>query len=212
MPETRKKRTAIIVHCAQCENAFYATPLRIASGRDKYCSAACYFESKRKEPKDAWELVDQSGGPTSCWPWQGTITRQGYGQFKCNGELWRAHRLIYTLVHGAIADDMMIRHDCDNPPCCNPAHLREGTHDDNMNDKVERHRNATGDRAGARLHPDRLPRGMAHGNAKLTDNAVREIRRLRTEGMTYEQISNQFGVCEATIGNIVTGKIWKHVA
>jgi IS30 family transposase len=53
---------------------------------------------------------------------------------------------------------------------------------------------------------------MAHGNAKLTDNAVREIRRLRTEGMTYEQISNQFGVCEATIGNIVTGKIWKHVA
>jgi hypothetical protein len=38
---------------------------------------------------------------------------------------------------------MVIRHKCDNPPCCNPKHLIIGTHSDNAKDRVRRGRDVS---------------------------------------------------------------------
>lgn len=86
--------------------------------------------------------VDATAGPDGCHPWTGrTNPVSGYGQFSADGRQWGAHRWILgialcrPLVRGEEA-----RHACDNPPCVNVAHLRVGSHADNMADMTARGR------------------------------------------------------------------------
>ncbi|MBS1019556.1 HNH endonuclease [Gluconobacter cerinus] len=87
--------------------------------------------------------VNTTGGPNACWPWTGTVAKTDkdgnalYGRFKTNGQNIRAHRLAYMLAKGAIPDGMEIRHLCIHQPmCCNPAHLKIGTPQENKADKA----------------------------------------------------------------------------
>lgn len=57
------------------------------------------------------------------------------------GKLVRAHRYSYELHYGPIGPGLIVRHECDNPRCCNPLHLSAGTQKDNMNDAAVRYRN-----------------------------------------------------------------------
>lgn len=75
-----------------------------------------------------------------CWNWRGS-TAKGYGQIKAEGRVMRAHRLAFELVKGEVPEGLFVLHSCDNPLCCNPKHLRVGTHQDNMDDKTARGRN-----------------------------------------------------------------------
>jgi hypothetical protein len=56
-------------------------------------------------------------------------------------------------------------------------------------------------------------RGEKSGNAKLTDDNVREIRRLwdNGEGMQQTAIARMFGVSSVRISLIVRRKSWKHI-
>lgn len=56
-----------------------------------------------------------------------------------------------------------------------------------------------------------MPRGEAHHRAVLTDDLVREARKMYASGQTYVQISEALGVPYQTIGHAVTGRRWKHV-
>lgn len=68
-----------------------------------------------------------------CWLWTGAISGRGHGRFWITNILVViAHRfswLVDQLEHGQIVTAMpaVISHDCDNPICQNPAHLRVGT-------------------------------------------------------------------------------------
>ncbi len=46
----------------------------------------------------------------------------------------RAHRASWQISFGPIPDGLQVLHTCDNPPCCNPAHLFLGTQLDNIYD------------------------------------------------------------------------------
>lgn len=63
------------------------------------------------------------------------VTSTGYGQFHIGKRNFSAHRVAYTLERGEIPVGMCVCHHCDNPVCCNPAHLFVGTHRDNVLDK-----------------------------------------------------------------------------
>lgn len=78
---------------------------------------------------------------TCCWNWTGTLSR-GYGLLssKFGKTPFKAHRLSYELHVGEIPDGLLLRHTCDNPRCCNPAHLLPGTHKQNAIDKSVRSR------------------------------------------------------------------------
>lgn len=97
--------------------------------------------------------VDRSGGPAACWPWKGAWrTEKGYGRIlkdRRKGRALRAHRVAWELAHGPIPLGLCVCHACDNPPCCNPAHLFLGTMLDNNRDRdaKDRHHRPSSRRA-----------------------------------------------------------------
>ncbi len=90
-----------------------------------------------------------------CNVWTGHRNAGGYGQIQVNGRPRAAHRIAYELAHGPIADGLVVRHTCDNPPCIRVDHLIIGTVADNNRDKAERGR-APVVGAALRSHLDRL--------------------------------------------------------
>lgn len=132
----------------------------------------------------------------SCWPWLGNIGWHGYGIFKCGGKNQRTNRVAFFLFNGYWPN--VCRHTCDNPSCCNPNHLLDGTHAENAADKVAR----------GRCNP---ARGNEKSNAKLTPEKVTEIRILLSQGMSQRSIAPLFGVSATVIGRIANGTMWSHV-
>jgi len=53
-------------------------------------------------------------------------------------------------------------------------------------------------------------RGVKHGRSKLTDEAVRQIRKLYQKGKG-QVLADRFGVSISTIGRVVRGEAWAHV-
>lgn len=80
-----------------------------------------------------WSLVDRSGSPDACWEWQGPRTTYGYGRVRIFNKQTYAHRVALYLGTGRRVQNHALHH-CDNPPCCNPKHLYDGTPQDNMRD------------------------------------------------------------------------------
>jgi|SRR6185312_13275164 len=78
-----------------------------------------------------------------CWEWTGALNSDGYGAF-WHGRNVNSHVLAYEIFKGTIPRDMHVLHGCDNRRCCNPEHLRLGTHAENMKDKVVRGRSWRG--------------------------------------------------------------------
>jgi len=56
-----------------------------------------------------------------------------------------------------------------------------------------------------------VPRGEAHGNSKLDEATVVEIRRLHADGYGYTRIARAAGVSPSQVQRIVKRRSWAHV-
>ncbi len=146
-----------------------------------------------------WAQVRKSDGD-GCWEWQGgksTAMRYGAMSLGGRGNTEYTHRIGYRLAKGPIPHGLCVLHTCDNPPCCNPAHLSLGTRSANMADKV----------AKGRQH-----RGERTGTAVLTDDKAAEIlTAYATKEFTCTGLASEYRVTEATIRSLVNGETWTHV-
>lgn len=129
-----------------------------------------------------------------------------------------AHRVAYEIAHGVqLADARVLRadtpcvlHTCDNPPCCNPAHLRLGTQRENIRDASQRKRLAFGDDNPMRRLPTVVRRGEANNRAKLRVADVLNIRLRSAHGDIQAVIASDYGLAISTIQRIVYRQLWKH--
>ena len=140
------------------------------------CREARGWKVKALTMDDFWSMVDRNG-PTQphmtdgCWVWTG-IKHRGYGRF---GQRGRSHRIAYEATVGPIPEGASVCHHCDNPPCCNPAHLFVGTNADNVADMVAKGRQAKGDRHGLRLHPEILELRSRNQRIRRSQNPTNGI-------------------------------------
>lgn len=144
-----------------------------------------------------WAKVDIQG-PDACWRWLGARKRTGYGNVGGpGGHTMLAHRVAWELTHGPIPVGAFVCHRCDNPPCCNPAHLFIGSPADNMADKAKK---------------GRSPHGEQHSGARLTESDIRAIRAAWAEGgMSQSAIARRFSTSQTTVSLVVRGRLWAHV-
>jgi hypothetical protein len=145
----------------------------------------------------------QKGAAEECWNWIKFRNADGYGQFwdgtyrNEQPRFINAHRWLWIHLHGQIEDHLRVCHSCDNPSCCNPAHLFIGTQRDNMHDAIRK----------GRWNPSSP--GEKNPRAKLTWEQVREMRSSYT-GRRGEigDLAVLYGVTRDQISKILLGKAW----
>ena len=110
-----------------------------------------------------------------------------------------AARVLWFLIHGVwLPKGIVTRHTCDNPACLNPAHVLDGTQQDNIADMHARGRH-------------RVIKGIGNKRTNLSDNDIREIRCLLAAKVPKLRISKQIGISRQVITRIERGLLWKHV-
>jgi hypothetical protein len=135
MPKQGRRKTWEQFVCPNCGVTFEAYPSRTRV----FCSRACLGESRRNTIEQLYANIDTSGGPDACWPWLGAGDKDGYGQTRWNMATRRVARIVWEHAHGEpLPEGLYACHTCDNPPCCNPAHLFLGSSSDNQYDYLEK--------------------------------------------------------------------------
>lgn len=137
------------------------------------------FEAKRKRAAEG-----------DCWLWLGLCNEDGYGYLSIRKRSIGAHRVAWVLANGPIPDGLHVLHRCDNPPCCNPAHLFLGAHRENIADMVRKRRHAYGEK---------------NGLAVLT---VEQVRAIRADPRGMNTVAVDYGIHKGTVWDIRKRRRW----
>ena len=143
----------------------------------------CTLPRKRNTAIDVFRHINMMKGDHNvCWEWTGRVNKgDGRPYFRYDGKRMASYVCVYELHSGKeLEKSQVVRHSCDNPVCCNPFHLSIGSHQENMNDMVERER---------------------HGLPKI---AVKAIKKLREEGKTQKECAALYGVSREAVSAIDT--------
>jgi hypothetical protein len=147
------------------------------SYRSKSCNPVKYVILNN----GCWECISHKRG------------KGGYIRLRRKGKDTYLHRLVYEMKVGKIPDGLIILHSCDNPGCINIEHLSVGTIQENNQDKMNKSRQAKGEKVGS---------------AKITESDVRAIR---CDPRIGKVIGKDYGISSMMVSDIKNKVNWKHV-
>jgi len=187
--------------CEVCTATFYIKSSRVAEGKGRFCSLACYKQWREQSKKNPFAFV-RHNTKTGCWEWTGGKDKRGYGM-TWDGKKWRkSHRVFYEWLVGPISPGLFICHRCDNPSCINPEHLFPGTQKDNIQDAIAKKRFK---------FPQRQP-GESNPMALLTNEQVRYVRSAHDgHRATTGRLARELGVSVSVVHNAVTRRTYRNV-
>jgi hypothetical protein len=133
-----------------------------------------------------------------CWNYTRYCDPEGRAKTQIGYKSIPTARLSYIVFKKRPIGNKFVCHSCDNPSCINPEHLWLGTHQDNMADRDVKGR-------------CQRPTGTKNNKCKLTETHVREIRLLRSTGLSYSAISRKFNLSAVHVRHICLRHNWKHV-
>lgn len=143
-----------------------------------------------------------------CWIWNGTKQYKGKGhQHGCiwyNQKYVQVHRLMYhnfvkdVPIYERKSGILQVNHRCETDGrCINPEHLYLGTPKQNTKDCIN---NGNKNKAAS---------GENNHNAVLTDDIVKQIKKLKNSGRSQKDIAKQYGVNQSQISRWWSGKTRK---
>ncbi len=190
---------AFWVFRCHCSKHFISQGYKVTSGHTTSCGclfstrAPNYPEKIRNKIKNNIK-VSENG----CWEWQGSCSSTGYSQIIGYGKKC-GHRLSYKVFKGDFKETLFVCHSCDNKKCVNPDHLFLGTSKDNHFDMTIKGRN-------------NQVRGIKTGRSKLTEENVKEARKLYESGVFGCSIlAKKYKVTSRTIWCAIKGLTWAHI-
>ena len=133
--------------------------------------------------------LDKSHGACGCWLWLANTMSSGYGRFWLRGKNNGAHKIAYAMAFGVARN--FVLHTCDTPRCCNPLHLVDGTHQQNMAHRKERGRHLRCGRRGAEHHHTTL--------------SQEDVLAIRNDTRTQRVIAAAYGIRQSAVSRIKTG-------
>lgn len=141
------------------------------------------------------------GAPDACWPIEGAKGNPAGHVHISTGSAVKppyirvyAHVYAWEQAHGRFKPaGTVVMHTCDNPRCCNPAHLQLGTQRENILDSIDK------------------GRYNAFGRQKLNATKVHEIRAMAKAGELQRVIAAKFGIARHSVSAIVNNRSWQHL-
>lgn len=153
--------------------------------------------SEKQLAKVRARLEAKSEKSGNCLLWLGFCDGGGYGRVWWLGSLHQVHRLGWFLYKG-VWPSLNVLHHCDTRNCWAEDHLFEGTQQDNVDDMIAKGRAIA-------------LKGEGNGRSCLTEDNIREIRRLSNEGHIQNFIAAKFNITHTTVWKIINRRSWKHV-
>ena len=144
------------------------------------------------------EKLDKRG---DCWIYRNANISNGYAHMGVSYDPFTkqrypraryeyAHRIAWALHHGRWPEEeSVVRRTCDNPACCNPEHLIEGTQKQNVGDRSER--------------------SDWQNTRKLTPG---QVEYAQTSSKTQLEVARELGVSQPTVSRLRGGKSYLAVA
>lgn len=109
-------------------------------------------------------------------------------------QIWKVHRVITAAFLGSCPEGLQVNHINGDPSDNRICNLEYVTPKENMKHRA--------DVLGMTQY------GTDNPANRLSEDNVREIRKLRATGMTYKRIADTFGVTPSAAQNIIYGKTW----
>lgn len=145
-------------------------------------------------PRLSWFYVDLSHPR---WGAASTIIQNNQECTISSTQITRAARNVWEKEHGEVEKGKEVCHKCDNPACINLEHLFLGTHQENMQDMVNKKRN-------------KPMKGELNGNSKLAEKQIKELISLKGK-QNISELARKYGIDRKTTRDILKGKLWNHI-